>query len=253
VNPAEFLDEFQAEASEKLDIINTQLLRLERDASNPQPVREMFLAAHTVKGGAAMLRLTAVEALAHALEDLLSAFRDEQRTLDSATADLLFQSIDQLRELIASTTPDAVGAELDPRIGALAQRLRLGGSSSTHAQPTARALVVDDSATVRELHGMLLQRAGFEVEMLDAGDLAATRARHQVFAVVVAGLELRGLSGFELCAALRRMPAYAEARIILMSADADATRAEQARQSGATALVRKASFHDEQLTSALVV
>src|SRR6185295_19048140 len=71
MNPMDFLDEFQAEANEKLDTIATQLLRLERDASNTQPVREMFLAAHTVKGGAAMLRLTAVETLAHGLEDLL--------------------------------------------------------------------------------------------------------------------------------------------------------------------------------------
>src|SRR4026209_2800474 len=100
MNPMDFLDEFQAEAIEKLDIINTQLLRLERDGSDPQPVREMFLAAHTVKGGAAMLRLTSVEVLAHALEDLLSTFRDDERALDAETADLLFQTIDQLRAFI---------------------------------------------------------------------------------------------------------------------------------------------------------
>ena len=73
----EFLSEFQLEAGEKLDTIASQLLRLERDATNPQPVREMFLAAHTIKGGAAMLRLTDVEALAHALEEVLSSFRDQ--------------------------------------------------------------------------------------------------------------------------------------------------------------------------------
>jgi len=37
MNPMDFLDEFQAEAIEKLDIINSQLLRLERDSSDPQP------------------------------------------------------------------------------------------------------------------------------------------------------------------------------------------------------------------------
>ena len=77
VDLTEFLSEFQLEAGEKLDTIASQLLRLERDATNPQPVREMFLAAHTIKGGAAMLRLTDVEALAHALEEVLSSFRDQ--------------------------------------------------------------------------------------------------------------------------------------------------------------------------------
>ncbi len=68
----EFLYEFQLEAAEKLDLIASQLLQLERDSTNLQPVREMFLAAHTIKGGAPMLRLSGVQALAHALEDLLS-------------------------------------------------------------------------------------------------------------------------------------------------------------------------------------
>src|SRR5579864_1513547 len=94
---SEFLHEFQLEAGEKLDLIASQLLQLERDTTNPQPVREMFLAAHTIKGGAAMLRLTDVQALAHALEDLLTKIRDQQRAVDQPTADLLFQAIDRLR------------------------------------------------------------------------------------------------------------------------------------------------------------
>ena len=63
----EFLGEFQLEAGEKLDLMASQLLRLERDVTNPLPVRELFLAAHTIKGGAAMLRLTDVQVLAHAI------------------------------------------------------------------------------------------------------------------------------------------------------------------------------------------
>src|SRR5690348_14502817 len=112
----EFLGEFQLEAGEKLDTIASQLLRLERDASNPNPIREMFLAAHTIKGGAAMMRLTNVEALAHALEDLLSSIRDQQRTFDSSCADVLFRTIDRLRALVASANAESVGEELDESV-----------------------------------------------------------------------------------------------------------------------------------------
>jgi two-component system chemotaxis response regulator CheY len=254
MNPMDFLDEFQAEAIEKLDIINSQLLRLERDSSDPQPVREMFLAAHTVKGGAAMLRLTAVEVLAHALEDLLSSFRDEERALDPGIADLLFQTIDQLRSFVLAASADAVGADLDPATEEFVAKLRL--SASQTVAPTApksggRALLVDDSATVRELHAFLLREAGFDVEAVDHGDVALARAHQETFEVVVSGLRLRGLSGFELAAALRLMPGYAEVPIILMSADADAERAREATAAGATALTRKAALEDEQLTAAL--
>src|SRR5579864_6563 len=108
---SEFLHEFQLEAGEKLDLIASQLLQLERDTTNPQPIREMFLAAHTIKGAAAMLRLTDVEALAHGVEEFLSELRDQERTLDGPTADLLFQAIDHLRDAIAQATPDAFSAE----------------------------------------------------------------------------------------------------------------------------------------------
>jgi chemotaxis protein histidine kinase CheA len=259
MNPMDFLDEFQAEALEKLDIINSQLLRLERDSSDPQPVREMFLAAHTVKGGAAMLRLTAVEVLAHALEDLLSSFRDEERALDAETADLLFQTSDQLRSFVSAASAEAVGADLDPATEAFVAKLRL--SASQQAAPTplvaltarsgGRALLVDDSATVCELHAFLLREAGYDVEVVDHGDLALARAQAVAFDLVVSGLQLRGISGLELATGLRLLPAYAEVPIILMSADADAERMRQAIAAGATVLARKAALDGEQLTAAL--
>jgi chemotaxis protein histidine kinase CheA len=254
MNPMDFLVEFEAEAGEKLDLIANQLLRLERDATDPQPVREMFLAAHTIKGGAAMLRLTDVEALAHALEDLLTALRDQQRMLDGATADVLFQAIDQLRDLIGSATPEAAGAEVDPRIAAFAERLRVGGTIAEpkpEAATQRRALVVDGSATVRELQRIVLTGAGFEVEVEQRGDLGLSRALQERFDVVVAGCELRGLHGFELVAALRKATAYALAPIILLSSDADTELARQAALAGATMLIAKGSLEDEQLTGAL--
>jgi chemotaxis protein histidine kinase CheA len=255
MNPMDFLAEFQAEAGEKLDLMASQLLRLERDATDPQPVREMFLAAHTIKGGAAMLRLTDVEALAHALEDLLTILRDQQRTLDGASADLLFQAIDQLRALIHSASSEAVGAEVDPRIADFAERLRVGGTiAEPEPQPAAqrRALVVDGSATVRELQRIVLTGAGFEVEVEQRGDLGLSRALQERFEVVVAGCELRGLHGFELVAALRQASAYALAPIILLSSDADAELARQAALAGATMLIAKGSLEEEQLTAAFL-
>src|ERR1700730_16908949 len=136
----ELLGEFQLEAGEKLDILASQLLRLERDATTPLPIREMFLAAHTIKGGAAMLRLTDIEALAHGVEDLLSTFRNQVRTLDGPAADLLFQSIDRLRALVEASSADAFGAELDPRVVAFAAVLRANASGVSPKPVLPRAI-----------------------------------------------------------------------------------------------------------------
>jgi chemotaxis protein histidine kinase CheA len=260
VNLSEFLDEFQLEAGEKLDIIASQLLRLERDSGNPQPIREMFLAAHTIKGGAAMLRLTDVESLAHAIEDLLSSFRDQHRVLDGPTADLLFQSIDHLRNLVASASSESVGLEPDARIASFAAQLRANadGSGRTPAPGTVeeqplnrRALLVDDSPTVRELYRMLLEDAGFEVEAYEDGRTALASALAEAFVLVVSSLQNAGLGGFELAAALRANQAYRTVPIILTSADTDPELARRATECGARALVRKGSLNEERLREVL--
>ena len=250
----EFLGEFQLEAGEKLDLMASQLLRLERDVTNPLPVRELFLAAHTIKGGAAMLRLTDVQVLAHAVEDLLSSFRDEERALDQPTADLLFQAIDRLRALITSASGESMGAEPDPWVNTFAAQVR--GTSPAHisleaATHPARALLVDDSATVRELHRMVLEDAGFEVEACADGQVALARARLESFDLVVSGLNNAGMSGFDLCAALRANPAYHDVAIILASADPDPESARRASECGARALVRKGTLSDERLSQVL--
>ena len=235
----EFLGEFQLEANEKLDLIASQLLRLERDTTDAQPVREMFLAAHTIKGGAAMMRLGGVEALAHAVEDLLASIRDQARPIDGATTDLLFQAIDRLRALVSEASAESVGAEPDAALLAFTAQLRTSGPR--------RALVVDDSATVRELQRMLLEDAGYTVQVSDDANAAVALALEAPFDLVVAGLQSQSLGGFEVCAALQP----AGLAVVLTSADAGPDLARQAIAAGARALVRKGSVRDSELARLL--
>jgi chemotaxis protein histidine kinase CheA len=135
-----FLDDFRAEATEGVRTLDAQLLKLERDPSDPSPVREMFLSAHTIKGGAAMLGLGNVNELAHAMEDVLAPLRDEHRPLDSATADLLFTALDSLRDLVEQATPgpatpDSARAELVASLRERADVLRAGGGTETAQAP----------------------------------------------------------------------------------------------------------------------
>ena len=243
----EFLGEFQLEAGEKLDLIASQLLRLERNASDLQPVREMFLAAHTIKGGAAMMRLTDVEALAHAVEDLLSAIRDQQRPMDAAAADLLFQAIDRLRALIADASAASVGTDPDVDLLAFAAILRTGAAAPVPAGPR-RAIVVDDSATVRALHKMLLEDAGYVVvEVYADGHAAVTRAIAERLDVVVASVQSTALGGFELAAALR----HTDTEVVLTSTDPSPEMSRRATAIGVRALVRKGSLRNSELRSVL--
>src|SRR5262249_37626759 len=148
---------------------------LERDPADDGPVRDMFISAHTIKGGASMLGLEAVRELAHALEDVLSCLRDGGQALDQPTADLLFRAVDGLRErLEASASPgaglDATGVELVAALRQRAAEAPQGEPPDAGEKPEAapivqpRALLIEDSATVRLLETMLLSEAGFAVE-----------------------------------------------------------------------------------------
>src|SRR5207244_1934592 len=62
-------------ANERLDHMVDLLLALESGAAEEGTVDALFRDAHTIKGGASMLGLTDVRALAHAIEDLLEGVR----------------------------------------------------------------------------------------------------------------------------------------------------------------------------------
>ena len=110
-DPAEYIDDFRVEATEHLNALEVQLLKLEQDPADPEPIRAMFLSAHTIKGGAAMLELANVLELAHAMEEVLEHLRDHRRLLDGGTADLLSRGVDALRQLVSDSVPGGTNAD----------------------------------------------------------------------------------------------------------------------------------------------
>ena len=152
------IDEFRAEAAEHLDALNAQLLKLEREPTATEPIRAMFLSAHTIKGSAAMLDLADIRVLAHAMEDVLARLRDSAQALDAATADLLFQAIDTLRRLVGHAMPGLTTSDTAVTTLATTLRERAGGRAGPGAaddpprEPAShrpRALLVEDSAPVK--------------------------------------------------------------------------------------------------------
>ena len=85
----------------------------------------------------------------------------------------------------------------------------------------ARILVVEDDADILELISMYLQKAGHLVETSSDGAAALSRLRAGPADLVVLDLMLPGLSGFEVCQALRNDPATARLPVIMLTARSD--------------------------------
>ncbi|URR36118.1 response regulator [Thermosynechococcus sp. HN-54] len=91
---------FIEEAQEHLTTIEDSLMNLQQVVNDPEAISEMFRAAHSVKGGAAMLGLHSIQHTAHKLEDYFKILREHPVTVDETLEQLFLQAFDALRELL---------------------------------------------------------------------------------------------------------------------------------------------------------
>jgi HPt (histidine-containing phosphotransfer) domain-containing protein len=110
---------FQAEAGENLAAMEEALVGLEHSPDDAERLNTLFRAAHTLKGNADSLGLRPLAELAHALEDLLDLFRGRKLPVTRERIDVLLESIDALRALLAeahgpseAAAPEALLARL---------------------------------------------------------------------------------------------------------------------------------------------
>ena len=87
-----------------------------------------------------------------------------------------------------------------------------------HRARCGRVLIVDDDEGVRALVRDLLEREGLETVVSACGESAIEEAQRERPALVVLDVNLPGLSGYEVCNALRRL--YGESLpIVFISGD----------------------------------
>src|SRR5689334_11998872 len=87
---------FRIEAREILDALGQGALALETGADGREIVVRLLRTAHTLKGAARVVKLPAVAETAHAIEDLLSPFRDAAGAVPKETAGALLRLVDQI-------------------------------------------------------------------------------------------------------------------------------------------------------------
>ncbi len=71
----EDLEVFLQEAEEQLELLDEDIVRLEREEDTEPLLQEIFRAAHTLKGSAGMIGHHLMTDLAHSMENLLDQLR----------------------------------------------------------------------------------------------------------------------------------------------------------------------------------
>ncbi len=91
---------FIEEAKEHLTTIEQGLLNLQGMLEDSEMLNEIFRAAHSIKGGAAMLGIDSIQQTAHGLEDYFKVLKEQPTKVDPKLESLFFQGFDILRDLL---------------------------------------------------------------------------------------------------------------------------------------------------------
>jgi two-component system chemotaxis sensor kinase CheA len=120
----QFYQIFFEEAGENLDQMEQMLLALDLAQADDEELNAIFRCAHSIKGGAATFGFADVAELTHQMESLLDKLRRHELQPSAPMVDVLLESSDALRLLLARHQGKRIEApataELVQRISALA-------------------------------------------------------------------------------------------------------------------------------------
>lgn len=91
---------FIEEAKEHLETLEQGMVNLSSTVTDSEKINEMFRAAHSIKGGAAMLGYSSIQKTAHHLEDALKIFREQTIAVDQKLESLFLKAYDVLHDLV---------------------------------------------------------------------------------------------------------------------------------------------------------
>ena len=109
-------------------------------------------------------------------------------------------------------------------------------------------LVVDDSASMRQLITFTMQDDGYDVLLAENGKDALDKLGNTKVDMVITDLNMPDMDGIELITYLRGMPDYKFVPIIMLTTEAQEEKKKQGKAAGASGWIVK-PFTPEQLRS----
>ena len=91
---------FIEEAKEHLVTLEKGILELSSVVEDEERVNELFRAAHSVKGGAAMLGYESIQKISHRLEDAFKILQENSVVIDQKLEALFFEGYDALQDVV---------------------------------------------------------------------------------------------------------------------------------------------------------
>lgn len=163
----ELIQVFLEEGREILQQLETDLLEMEKHPEDPELIKRIFRAAHTIKGSAGLTGLSTISTLAHRMEDVLDQVRSTGEAMSRECYDTIFRSMDMLNKMVDMTAedeavPEDMADELKERLTSFIQQ---EGDSAAPVEPACEALTTPGKA--KSLFKLAME---FRPDIMEAGN-----------------------------------------------------------------------------------
>ncbi|MDG1708847.1 MAG: Hpt domain-containing protein [Emcibacteraceae bacterium] len=96
----DLLNEFLTETFESIEVVDVEMVELEKDPNNKSVLDNIFRLVHTIKGTCGFLGLPRLESVAHSGENVLGKFRDGEMDVTPEAVTLIFNALDRIKEIL---------------------------------------------------------------------------------------------------------------------------------------------------------
>jgi two-component system chemotaxis sensor kinase CheA len=146
----EDLNLFIQEADEQLQLLDEDIVRLEKESDNPDLMQEIFRAAHTLKGSSAMVGHQRLSDLAHAMENVLDQVRKGVLAVSPPIIDALLHGLDVMRLLRKELdSPDAEPADITDAVDQLSALVTTSNQTAKQIIEQPDILIPDAEAQTK--------------------------------------------------------------------------------------------------------
>ncbi|MDA8225720.1 MAG: response regulator [Betaproteobacteria bacterium] len=111
-------------------------------------------------------------------------------------------------------------------------------------------MIVDDSATLRQVVSIALKGAGYDVLEASDGKDALARLTGQKVHLVISDVNMPNMDGLTFVTEMKKLPAYKFTPVIMLTTEAGADKKAQGQAAGAKAWVVK-PFQPAQMLAAV--